>query len=227
MSMSKFEDHLWREFVREHGDVLALQNKLATGHALRTRELVAGAGLGLAGGITALALVLSATSTPAFAVTRNPNGTVTVTIRSASGIAGANAELHQLGIRAQVMATAPAGCRAISATAQQAVPPGAPAQSVTLPRGTTNVIAQWTINPSALPARQSVVLTPPPAGNSGNSGATGNSGTNRAGNSGNSGSSGTNPAGNSGNSGSAGGSQAWTCWSSAGHALARSPAGNS
>ncbi len=60
MSTSKFEDHLWREFVREHGDDLAQLNRPATGHALRRPRLVAATGLGLVGGATALALVLNA-----------------------------------------------------------------------------------------------------------------------------------------------------------------------
>lgn len=209
---SKFEDHLWREFVREHGDDVAQLTRPTAGHHLPRPRLLVGGGVGLAGGATALALVLTAASAPpAFAVTRNHNGSVTVTIRSANGIAGANARLHQLGIKAQVAVTAPAGCQAISAAAQQAAPQQAApqqaaAQSVALPPGTGNAIAQWSINPTAIAASQTVVLTPPPVGNSGTSSA-GNSGTGTAGNSGNSGSSG----------------QAWTCSSPAG-AVARSGA---
>ena len=56
--------------------------------------------LGLAGLGTALVLVLSAASTsPAFAVSRNHDGTVTISIKRSSGVAGANARLNQLGIR--------------------------------------------------------------------------------------------------------------------------------
>jgi hypothetical protein len=187
MSMSKFEDHLWREFVREHGDDLAQLTKPASGHALRRPRLAAGAGLGLAGGATALALVLTATSAPAFAVTRNQNGTVTVTIRSASGMAGANARLQQLGIRAQVIAKAPVGCSALPNRVLHFIP-------------AAGARAQWTINPTAVPANHVLVLTPPLAGNSGN----GNSGSG-TGNSG-SGNSGTGNSG-TGNSGSGGGGQ--------------------
>lgn len=84
--MRKFEEHLWREFVRRHGDDLAQQSRPATRHRLHRPRLVAGAGLAVAGGAAALALVLSATSAPAaFGVTRNHDGTVTVIIRNASG----------------------------------------------------------------------------------------------------------------------------------------------
>lgn len=116
--MSRFEDHLWREFVHEHGDELANLTGSAGGHRLRRRQLIVGGAMGLAGGATALVLALSATSAPpAFAVTRNHNGTVTVTIRSPSGIAGANAELHRLGIRAKVELTGPAGCQPVQIVA--------------------------------------------------------------------------------------------------------------
>ena len=42
MSTSKFEDHLWRELVREHGDDLSRLNRPAGGHALLRPRLVAG-----------------------------------------------------------------------------------------------------------------------------------------------------------------------------------------
>ncbi len=154
--MSKFEDHLWREFVREHGDDLAQLTTRATTHVHRPRRLVAaGAGLAVAGCATALALVLSATSAPAFAVTRNHDGTITVTIRSASGIAGANARLHQLGIRAQVMTQAPASCT-------NAVVHALPAT-----RATGTATGQWTIKPSGNTVKHSLVLTPARGSNSG------------------------------------------------------------
>jgi hypothetical protein len=76
--------------------------------------------LALAGVGAAVALVLGATTTsPAFAVIRNHDGTLTISIERASGVAGANAKLDQLGIRAQVMQHAPAGWRCTSAGAQQ------------------------------------------------------------------------------------------------------------
>ena len=55
--MSKFEDHLWREFVREHGDPLTQMSRPTATHTRRARPtLVVGTGLGLAGagGLVAL-----------------------------------------------------------------------------------------------------------------------------------------------------------------------------
>src|SRR5580700_6041315 len=99
--MSKFEDHLWAEFVREHGNAVAQMSTPTPRHVWRGPRLVAGTSLGLAGVVAAVALVLGATTTtPAFAVTRNHDGTFTISIRGSSGIAGANAKLDRLGIRA-------------------------------------------------------------------------------------------------------------------------------
>src|ERR1700753_2366411 len=104
MTMSKFEDHLWRAVTREHGDDLAQISRPAAERGHRPPAvLIAATGLGVAGVIAALAFVLGGPpTTAAFAVTRHDDGTVTVSIRRASGIAGANAKLRRLGIRAQV-----------------------------------------------------------------------------------------------------------------------------
>jgi hypothetical protein len=70
--MSKFEDHLWREFVREHGNTLAQMHTPTAKHVWRGPRLVAGTSLALAGIGAAVVFVLGATTTsPAFAVIRN------------------------------------------------------------------------------------------------------------------------------------------------------------
>jgi hypothetical protein len=178
-------------------------------------RLLAGTTAGAAAVGTTLALVLGGTATSsAFAVTRNHDGTVTVSIKRSSGIAGANAKLNQLGIRARVMPQAPSGCQPTLAH-----PPGgqaAPAPSHAMPEIAN---AHWTINPRQIPAGSTLALTPPPvppghSGNSGNSGSgssSGNSGsggqywscgTEGPGPGGNS----DHPPGNSGNSGASGNS---------------------
>jgi len=154
--MSNFEDHLWREFVREHGDALTKMPRPTARPARRARpRLVIGTGLGLVGTGGVVALVLGATTTsPAFAVTRNHDGTITVSIKRSSGIAGANAKLHQLGIRATVMSQAPSDC-----TPTLSHPTGT--QSASAPsREITN--AHWTIDPRQIPADSTLALTPPP-----------------------------------------------------------------
>jgi hypothetical protein len=196
--MSKFEDHLWREVARQHGPDVEHAGRPQPRHTrLRARMLAGGSILGLAGAGTAAALVLGAASaSPAFAVTRNHDGTVTVWVKRSSGIAGANAKLHQLGVRAMVLPQAPARCSDLPITQQGAPAPQgknfiAPRGNVIAPRGSFTD-AHWTID-RKIPPGQVLALTPAPgpslthapgpAGNSGNSGT--------AGNSGNSGSSGT------------------------------------
>ncbi len=182
--MSKFEDHLWAEFVREHGNAVAQMGTPTARSVRRGPRLVAGASLSLAGVGAAVALVLGATTTtPAFAVTRNHDGTFTISIQRLSGIAGANAKLHRLGVRAQVMQQPPAGCRGTSTVSQQGQ--GAPAS------GQYRYIAkaQWTIDPRKVRRGERLALTPPPTPPGGNSGDRGSSG--NSGNSGNGASSGS------------------------------------
>ncbi|HTU84862.1 MAG TPA: hypothetical protein VMF57_04765 [Solirubrobacteraceae bacterium] len=181
------------------------------GRGLRIRpRLLAGTTLGVASAGVMLTLVLSAAGTsPAFAVTRNHDGTVTVWIQRSAGISGANAKLRELGIRARVSTQVPAGCTNAIANA--------PAKTVIVPAPSNAIAnARWTIDPRRIPGGHTLVLTagnsgsvasaahpgaesvvaarwmqvscpasPPGAGNSSNSGNSG-SGTSGPGNSGNS-----------------------------------------
>jgi hypothetical protein len=67
---------------------------------LRTRpRLLAGTAIGAAGTAAALAIVLSAAgSSPAFAVTRNHDGSYSVTLRSLSAIPAVNRQLSHMGL---------------------------------------------------------------------------------------------------------------------------------
>jgi len=100
-SMSEFEDSLWLEVVHEHGHELARAGRPVRAHRRATRpQLLAGTPVGVAAIATAAALLVGAsTSPPAFAVTRNPDGTVTVSLKQRSGIAGANRKLAAMGCR--------------------------------------------------------------------------------------------------------------------------------
>ncbi|MGH8328766.1 MAG: hypothetical protein ACRET2_18605 [Steroidobacteraceae bacterium] len=156
--MTKFEDHLWREVLREHGDA-PTQVRMPTPRHRRSRpRLLAGSGLGLAGAGGVAAILLAATpASPAFAVSRNHDGTVSISITRSSGVAGANAKLHQLGIRATVMAQAPSDCAPTLSH-----PTGT--QSASAPSLDTPEIANshWTIDPRRIPADSTLALTPPP-----------------------------------------------------------------
>ena len=115
--MSKFTDHLWSDLVREHGPTLEHADRPEPGRAsgtglLRRPRVLAGSTLGLAGVGAALLLVLGAASSPpAYAVTTNGDGSVTVQINENSALPQANAKLTAMGIHEQVtiyMATGPA-----------------------------------------------------------------------------------------------------------------------
>ena len=72
--MSKFDDRLWRDIVREHGSDLAQMRSPPRQACVRARpRMLAGSRVGLVGLATAAALILGAASrSPAFAVTHNP-----------------------------------------------------------------------------------------------------------------------------------------------------------
>jgi hypothetical protein len=147
--MSEFEDNLWLTVVHEHGDELARTERTARPHRRPSRpQLLAGTTAGLAAMATAAALLFSAsTSPPAFAVTRNPDGTVTVNLMHSSGIAGANEKLAAMGVRAQI-------------AVQGKTPP-----TLVCPGGTAPTI---TFDPASIPKRDLLLITPgqPSAGDS-------------------------------------------------------------
>jgi hypothetical protein len=138
--MSEFEDNLWLSVVREHGDELARTRRAERKYRRAPRpQLLAGTTLGLAAMATAAALLLGASaSSPAFAVTRNPDGTVTVDLMQQSGIAGANKRLAAMGVRAQVL------------------PLAKQARKFFCPGGTAPTI---TFDPASIPKRQALVIT--------------------------------------------------------------------
>jgi hypothetical protein len=139
--MSEFEDNLWLEVVREHGHELARAGQRGRKHRRAFRpQLLAGTTVGVAAMATAAVLLLGAsTSQPAFAVTRNPDGTVTVSLKQPSGIAGANRKLAAMGVRAQI-------------AAQAKTPP-----ALVCPGGTAPTI---TIDPARIAKSHVLVITP-------------------------------------------------------------------
>jgi hypothetical protein len=146
--MSEFEDNLWVEVVREHGPDLARARRPVPKPRHATRpQLLAGTAVGVAAAATAAALLFGAsTSPPAFAVTRNPDGTVTVDLRQPSGIAGANEKLAAMGVRARIAVD--------TKTPPELVCPGGTAPTITF-------------DPASIPRSDEVVIAPgqPGAGN--------------------------------------------------------------
>jgi hypothetical protein len=133
--MTKFADQLFDDLMREHGSTLANARPLAPrGHVATRRALLAVGGGGVA--VAAAAGVLVATAgthatggsaagaggnAPAYAVTPYPNGTITLAVYQKSGIAGANAKLHELGDGQVYVVPVGAGCPSISSLPAPAV----------------------------------------------------------------------------------------------------------
>jgi hypothetical protein len=110
--MSTFEDRLWSDLVREHGDQMAAHRGLTRPASRRRPALITGSALVTVALATALVLALTAgtSAPPAYAVITNPDGTVTVTLNDISALNRLNAELARDGLRAKaipVTATCP------------------------------------------------------------------------------------------------------------------------
>ncbi len=121
--MTKFADQLYADLMREHGSALAqTRPPEASRRAIAPRRvLLASGAAGLAAAATAGAL-LAGGGAPAYALTANPDGTVTLAVYQAPGIAQANARLNQLGDNVVVVPVQP-GCPSINSLPAPAVPP--------------------------------------------------------------------------------------------------------
>jgi hypothetical protein len=102
--VSSFEDRLWSDLVRDHGEQLrAIPAPVA--HRRRRPALLTATALAVAGLTAAAIIAFTATTSapPAYAVTTNPDGTVTVTLNDVSAIATLNARLAHDGIAARAV----------------------------------------------------------------------------------------------------------------------------
>jgi hypothetical protein len=144
--MSTFEDRLWSDLVREHGDQMRSHRGLTRPPSRRRPALITGSALATAALATAgvLALTAGTSAPPAYAVTTNADGTVTVTLNDISAITGLNAELARDGLRAKaVPVTASCPTRAF----QNAMPAGTNPSTYTI-----------TIVPPDIPAGYTAIL---------------------------------------------------------------------
>ncbi|MFZ0090150.1 MAG: hypothetical protein WAL63_11625 [Solirubrobacteraceae bacterium] len=103
---SRYEDALWDEIVDSHYDELADLRMPPPAPRRRPQAVVGATVLTAVGvGVAVITIAASSTTAPAYAVTRNPNGSVSVTLRQLSAIADVNARLKTLGVRAVVTRT--------------------------------------------------------------------------------------------------------------------------
>lgn len=126
--MSRFQERLWDELVRDHAATLAYpagmrdplrelpileprRVPLRGLPALRPGELMLRPGqiaatlALLAATVIAVAIFSTTGTTPsaAYAVTQNPDGTITVSVAELTGITGANEQLARLGVKVKVV----------------------------------------------------------------------------------------------------------------------------
>jgi len=109
--MTKFADQLFDDLMREHGPALAHTVPPAhpQRHITTRRTLLAGGGALAVAGAVAGTLVAGG-GTPAYAVTKNPDGTITLAVYQQAGIAQANSRLRQLGDQQLVVVPIRADC---------------------------------------------------------------------------------------------------------------------
>jgi hypothetical protein len=111
--MTKFEDQLFGQLMTEHGHELrAMERPAPARHRVRRPVwLVTGAAGAVAAGTAAVLALSSAPAMAAYSVTQH-DGTVSVAVYRASGVAGANSALRKLRARVVVVPVRP-GCRPI------------------------------------------------------------------------------------------------------------------
>jgi hypothetical protein len=128
--MTRFTDQLWSDLARDHGATLASADRPAPGRVgfLRRPPVFAGGIVGLAGVGTVLVLALGANSPPAYAVTRNGDGSVLLTINQVSALPQANAKLTAMGIHEQITIYMETGAAAVSGPVACTPKPGADSQ---------------------------------------------------------------------------------------------------
>jgi hypothetical protein len=141
--MTKFADQLFDDLMREHGPTLARTRPPAPRRKIATRRTLLAVGTASAAVAAGAGALVAGDGTPAYAVTANPNGTVTVAVHQESGIAGANAKLAQLGDGRVVVVPVMAGCPDIySLPAPPVSWSGAPVLAVSAETGSVTVSAK-------------------------------------------------------------------------------------
>jgi hypothetical protein len=112
--MTKFEDQLFGQLMAEHGHRLrAVEPPAPARRRVRRPVWLATGAAGAVAAVTATVMALgSAPASAAYSVTQH-DGTVSVSVYSASGVAGANAALQRIRARVVVVPVRP-GCPSIT-----------------------------------------------------------------------------------------------------------------
>lgn len=150
--MNKFADQLFDDLMREHGTTLARTRPPAPRRHFATRRTMLAAGAACTAGAVATGVLAVGGVTPAYAVTANPDGTVTVAVHQESGIAGANARLAQLGDSQVVVVPFGTNCPSPS-------PPAVPGKHMMISIGSEmSKNGSVTVHAKGVPAGDIIVL---------------------------------------------------------------------
>jgi hypothetical protein len=162
--MARIEDALWTHLVGEPeaGRALAVRQPPPRRRSAQRAPLAVASLLLLAALATAaLTLTAGTSTTPAYAVTVNANGSITVTLNEVIGVGAANEALARLGVRARIAEIEP-GC---TQTGEKALPPGTYSHEqqelMVEPRKVGEGLAglDWVIHPNAIPAGDTLLIT--------------------------------------------------------------------
>jgi hypothetical protein len=154
-SMTSFEDRLWAELTSEHATELAQGPPPQRRKPTRSIPVVFAAFV-LAGVILAsIATLMTSSSAPAFAVTQNSDGTVTVTIKELIGIHEANTQLEALSVHVRAAGIEASCTTDMSNFHTVPFPPQIVASIFSIGKSATTPI---TITPSVIPAGDTLLL---------------------------------------------------------------------
>jgi hypothetical protein len=164
--MSRFEDRLWSELVEQHGAVLAGQPSLGLlpgaaplRGAVPQRRPLATIGVAVAAVVAAIVIGLSTGGSgpaPAYAVTRNPDGTVSVTIQELAAAQSASEALARMGLPVRA-AAAEESCHTDPRQYRMVPEPQANPQPIFSPFLSAGVNGVR-INPTRIPAGDTLLL---------------------------------------------------------------------
>jgi hypothetical protein len=155
--MSRFENQLWSELVREHGDTVAKADRRDSVWTRAARHrLLAGGTLGVAGiaaaAVLALGIVGGSTASPAFAVSQKGDGSVSVALASTGdqNLPELNAKLAQMGLDEGVTIWMVPGAATTPGPVTCAQGPGAttPVDILVGENGTETITADSTTEPA-------------------------------------------------------------------------------
>jgi hypothetical protein len=98
--MTRFKDNLLNDLMREHGETV---EEAPLRNTRSARPLLIAAGALAVAGVATVSITTSGNTPEAFAVTKNADGSVTLTIKDIKGIDPANAKLREYGIGAKAV----------------------------------------------------------------------------------------------------------------------------